>query len=332
MFTRDYPEPILVKGLKDMNRAISGDQVAIQILPKDQWKRSSARAVDEGTPPPLSLFSGPVFHLPSPPPFFLPSSDVLNPEEVHEEPEEEKGPEEDTAMTENPIKPTGRVVGILRRNARQYCGSVDEATADSEAEMGELRSVIFVPVDKRIPRVKIQTRQIENLLNQRIAVAIDSWDTTSRSPVGHFVRVIGAVGDREVETEVILLEHDVPFQPFSEAVRACLPSNSWTVEEQPKEEARVDLRHLDVCSVDPPGCTDIDDALHVRELPNGNYEIGVHIADVSHFVRPGNPMDREAAKRGTTVYLVDRRIDMLPELLGSSMSPLFFFRFCPQSP
>jgi len=94
------------------------------------------------------------------------------------------------------------------------------------------------------------------------------------------------------------------------------------VKNQPFEENRVDLRHLDVCSVDPPGCTDIDDALHVRFLPNGNYEVGVHIADVSHFVRPGNAMDKEAAKRGTTVYLVDRRIDMLPELLGSDLCSL----------
>lgn len=75
---------------------------------------------------------------------------------------------------------------------------------------------------------------------------------------------------------------------------------------------RVDLRNIDVCSVDPPGCTDIDDALHCRELPNGNLEVGVHIADVSHFIRPGTALDREAALRGTTVYLVDKRIDMVP--------------------
>lgn len=72
------------------------------------------------------------------------------------------------------------------------------------------------------------------------------------------------------------------------------------------------MRHLDVCSVDPPGCTDIDDALHCRDLPNGNLEVGVHIADVSHFIRPGTAIDKEAALRATTVYLVDKRIDMVP--------------------
>lgn len=85
---------------------------------------------------------------------------------------------------------------------------------------------------------------------------------------------------------------------------------------------RVDLRKITICSVDPPGCTDIDDALHCFQLPNGNYEVGVHIADVSHFIRPGNAMDKEAALRATTVYLVDKRIDMVPELLSSNLCSL----------
>jgi exosome complex exonuclease DIS3/RRP44 len=75
---------------------------------------------------------------------------------------------------------------------------------------------------------------------------------------------------------------------------------------------REDLRHICICSVDPPGCTDIDDALHCFKLPNGNYEVGVHIADVSHFIRPGTALDKEAARRATTVYLIDKRLDMVP--------------------
>jgi exosome complex exonuclease DIS3/RRP44 len=72
---------------------------------------------------------------------------------------------------------------------------------------------------------------------------------------------------------------------------------------------------VNVVSIDPPGCKDIDDALHCYELPNGNYSVGVHIADVSHFVRPDTAIDKEASNRCTTVYLVDRRTDMLPKLL-----------------
>lgn len=82
------------------------------------------------------------------------------------------------------------------------------------------------------------------------------------------------------------------------------------------------MRKLSICSVDPPGCTDIDDALHCRQLSNGNFEVGVHIADVSHFIRPGTPLDKEAASRATTVYLVDKRIDMVPELLSSNLCSL----------
>lgn len=84
----------------------------------------------------------------------------------------------------------------------------------------------------------------------------------------------------------------------------------------------MDCRHLDICSVDPPGCTDIDDALHCRQLDNGNFEVGVHIADVSHFIRPGTAIDKEAGNRSTTVYLTDRRIDMVPELLSSNLCSL----------
>ena len=87
-------------------------------------------------------------------------------------------------------------------------------------------------------------------------------------------------------------------------------------------EKRVDLRKVAICSVDPPGCTDIDDALHCIALENGNYEVGVHIADVSHFIRPGTAIDQEAANRSTTVYLTDRRIDMVPELLSSNLCSL----------
>lgn len=79
---------------------------------------------------------------------------------------------------------------------------------------------------------------------------------------------------------------------------------------------------MPVCSVDPPGCKDIDDALHTRLLPNGNYEVGVHIADVTHFLRPGTAMDGEAAARATTTYLVQRRIDMLPKALTEDICSL----------
>lgn len=99
-----------------------------------------------------------------------------------------------------------------------------------------------------------------------------------RLPQGHFVKTLGSSGDRETETEVLLLEHDVPYQEFSKRVLDDLPpeGDQWVVTEKHlTQEKRRDLRHLNICSIDPPGCTDIDDALHVRPLDNGNYEVGV---------------------------------------------------------
>lgn len=103
----------------------------------------------------------------------------------------------------------------------------------------------------------------------------------------------------------------------------CLPSEgkNWRASDE-EISRRMDLRHLDVCSVDPPGCKDIDDALHCITLPNGNFEIGVHIADVTHFVKADSEIDREAARRCTTVYMVDRRTDMLPSLLTENLCSL----------
>jgi exosome complex exonuclease DIS3/RRP44 len=84
----------------------------------------------------------------------------------------------------------------------------------------------------------------------------------------------------------------------------------------------MDLRHIPVVSIDPVGCKDIDDALHCTVLPNGNFQVGVHIADVSYFVRADTAIDKEAAHRCTTVYLVDRRTDMLPKLLTENLCSL----------
>ncbi|CAG8475982.1 13402_t:CDS:10 [Ambispora leptoticha] len=130
-------------------------------------------------------------------------------------------------------------------------------------------------------------------------------------------------GDKNTETQVLLLEHDVPHQDFSQQVLSELPieGETWKVNEAHLRH-RVDMRHLNICSIDPPDCMDIDDALHARQLPNGNYEVGVHIADVSHFIKPGTTLDQEAANRGNTVYLVNKRIDMIPLLLGTKLCSL----------
>lgn len=212
-------------------------------------------------------------------------------------------------------QPTGMIVGILRRKWRQYCGILLPNVIK-----GSTRH-IFVPAEKKIPRVQIETRQAENLIGQRIIVAIDQWPRHSKYPLGHFVRSLGLIGDKETENEVILIEHDVPHSKFSDEVLNLLPKLPWIISDEDYAK-RIDMRSIAICSVDPPGCTDIDDALHARYLPSGRIEVGVHIADVSHFIRPNNALDKEAASRATTVYLVDKRIDMVPELLSSNLCSL----------
>ena len=214
--------------------------------------------------------------------------------------------------------PQGRVLGVIRRSGKMLVGTVDRKSV----KPGNFaQSLLVVCMDKRYPRIRIRTRQAEALLNQRIVVTVDTWERTSRYPQGHLTRILGMAGDRTTETAAILLEYDVSHEEFVPAVMACLPSADW----KPTAEdyaTRADYRHLSVCSVDPPGCTDIDDALHAVRLENGNYQVGVHIADVTHFVQMATPIDKEAASRATTVYLVDRRIDMLPGLLGTNLCSL----------
>ncbi|XP_071786889.1 exosome complex exonuclease RRP44-like isoform X2 [Asterias amurensis] len=277
---------IFIKGLANQNRAVNDDIVAIVILPKHQWTcPSSVVAVDNA-----------------------------NKEEDAEKDLEEGDELSGSSQPEN-SRPTGKIVGIVKRNWRPYCGVLQPSN-----NTGGTRH-LFMAAERKIPKIRIETRQAATLQGQRIIVGIDSWPRNSRYPLGHFVRQLGEIGDRDTENEVLLLEHDVPHLPFSEAVLSFLPSLPWGITQE-DVAVREDLRHLDICSVDPPGCTDIDDALHCRNIDNGNLEVGVHIADVTHFIRPGNALDDEASSRGTTVYLVDKRIDMVPELLSSNLCSL----------
>ncbi|KAK2824440.1 hypothetical protein Q5P01_021615 [Channa striata] len=251
---------VLIQGLQHLNRAVHQDVVAVQLLPRNQWVAPCSLVLqDEGT---------------------------AKDDNVEEE-EEEKALS--ILATEAARKPTGKVVGIIKRNWRPFCGMLNVS------QIKESTRHLFTPADRRIPRIRIETRQASTLAGQRIMVAIDGWPKDSRYPNGHFA--------------------------FAQAVLSFLPKMPWAI--TPEDMVRrEDLRHLTVCSVDPPGCTDIDDALHCRELENGNLEVGVHIADVSHFIRPGNALDKEAANRGTTVYLCGKRIDMVPELLSSNLCSL----------
>ncbi|KAK4173685.1 putative mitotic control protein [Triangularia setosa] len=309
-----FPKALLVLGRENINRAVDGDLVVVEVLPKDQWKEPSIQVIEEDA---ITKNENPDAEE---------SDDFVSEKERKALQEEVKRTHSKT--TEGHAQPTAKVVGVIKRNWRQYVGHIDQSSVSQSAQQGRKQDSVFViPMDKKIPKIRLRTRQVSELLGKRILVTIDAWDRSSRHPSGHFVRSLGELETKAAETEALLLEYDVQYRPFPKTVLDCLPKegHDWKVPqsmEDPGWKDRQDLRDLLICSIDPIGCQDIDDALHSRPLPNGNFEVGVHIADVSHFVKPGNAMDAEASIRGTTVYLVDKRIDMLPMLLGTDLCSL----------
>ena len=285
---------IFIPDLQAMNRAVDGDEVAVELLPQSQWRTPSTR--------------------------LEPLMDEQDMVSVNDSADQQPPVDSAPALSPPPsssLLPTGRVVAVLRRHWRSYCGSLD-VSAKSRG------SFLFLAVNRRIPKIRIQSQQGDALMSKRIQVAMDSWPADSRYPLGHYVSTIGDIGDKDTETTVLLIEHDIPTAPWTNAVLACLPEDTQRIRESDCV-GRVDYRKVEgvhVFSIDPPGCTDIDDALHVRALDDGHFEVGVHIADVAHYVQPESALDLEAAHRGTSVYLVDRRIDMLPSMLSTNLCSL----------
>nr|XP_013000905.1 DIS3-like exonuclease 1 isoform X2 [Cavia porcellus] len=274
---------ILIHGMKARNRAIHGDVVVVELLPKGEWKGRTGALCDNDS--------------------------------------------EDKASSEAPSEPmpTGRVVGILQKNWRDYVVTFP-SKEEVQSQGKNAQKILVTPWDYRIPKIRISTQQAEALQDFRVIVHIDSWESTSLYPNGHFVRVLGRIGDLEGEIATILVENSISVTPFSEAQLCETPVNTpekpWQVSAE-EERRRRDLRrtHL-VFSIDPKGCEDVDDALSVRTLSNGDLELGVHIADVTHFVASNSYIDVKARTRATTYYLADRRYDMLPSVLSADLCSL----------
>ncbi|EEY18324.1 mitotic control protein dis3 [Verticillium alfalfae VaMs.102] len=309
-----FVKPLLILGRENISRAINGDLVVVEVLPKEQWKEPSTKIIEEETITRNENADNEG------------GSDLVSARERKALQEEVMKTQ--SHSTEGRPQPTAKVVGVIKRNWRQYVGHIDPSSTSQSGTQGRRQENVFlIPMDKCIPKIRIRTRQAAELLGKRLVVTIDGWERDSRHPVGHFVRSLGELETKQAETEALLLEYDVQYRPFPKTVLDCLPKegHDWRVPtslDDPGWRDREDLRSLLICSIDPIGCQDIDDALHARSLPNGNYEVGVHIADVSNFVKPLTAMDNEASIRGTSVYLVDKRIDMLPMLLGTDLCSL----------
>ena len=208
-------------------------------------------------------------------------------------------------------KPEGQVVEILKRARTRFVGVLQKQ-----------ERFAFMVSDSRTMNVDIfiHTDDLGGAEDgEKVLVEMTDWPERMNNPVGKVVKRLGKPGDNNVEMQSILAEYDFPLDFPSDVEAEAKKIRKPTKKDY---EGRRDFRDVTTFTIDPADAKDFDDALSYRVLPNGNIEVGVHIADVSHYVKPGSAIDREAYERGTSVYLVDRTIPMLPEKLCNEVCSL----------
>ena len=212
------------------------------------------------------------------------------------------------------------VTQILKRADRQFVGRI-EVHRDLAYLLTEDRTLAN---DILIPR-----RSLRGAKNgDKVIVKIDEWPANAKNPIGRVVEVLGQSGENETEMHAILAEFGLPYHYPQQVEDAANRISDQIPEEEIRK--REDMRDVMTFTIDPRDAKDFDDAISIRLISNGKgqkehsklYEVGVHIADVSHYVEEGGIIDREAQKRGTSVYLVDRTIPMLPERLCNNVCSL----------
>jgi ribonuclease R len=211
-------------------------------------------------------------------------------------------------------KVEGSVVNVLERKRDQFVGTFqlikDKDFGFVVSEKKSMSKDIFVP------RGKIGGAQD----GDKVVVKMTDWKPGEKNPEGEIVRILGAPGDHETEIHAILAEYGLPYS-FPPEVEQEAENIDRTIKEEEVSKRR-DMRNICTFTIDPKDAKDFDDALSIQKLDNGNWEIGVHIADVSHYVIPGTLLDDEAYNRATSVYLVDRVVPMLPEVLSNDVCSL----------
>ncbi|KAL5035285.1 hypothetical protein BDEG_23256 [Batrachochytrium dendrobatidis JEL423] len=229
----------------------------------------------------------------------------------------------------------GKVVGIIscKTANRIFVGTLhlDRPLSKSPSidKNRSSRWIWFMPSDKSIPFMIISKELApkefladpESFANILVTATLKSWSTTDALPHADYNGLLGQMGELHVESKALLQAAGVVWDDFSDSVLDCLPSLPWSI---PEEEIakRWDLRKTRIFSIDPETAKDLDDAVSCRALPDGRFEVGVHIADVSYFVHQKTALDDEALYRATTVYLVQRAIPMLPRLLCEELCSL----------
>lgn len=209
-------------------------------------------------------------------------------------------------------KREGEIVEVIQRGKTEFVGTlqVSPKFAFLVPSNNKVNVDIYIPLEK---------------LNggkdgQKAIAEITEWPKNGVNPIGRIIDVLGNVGENNTEMHAILAEYGLPYEFPKDVERAADLIPIAISEEEIKK--RRDFRKTTTFTIDPVDAKDFDDALSIQKLENGNWEIGVHIADVSHYVKPGSMIDKEAASRATSVYLVDRVVPMLPEILSNNVCSL----------
>lgn len=209
-------------------------------------------------------------------------------------------------------KQEGEVVEVLERARTEFVGTLQLSPkfAFLVPSNNKVHVDIYIPLDR-----------LNGAKNGQKAIAkIVEWPKNAVNPIGHITEVLGNAGENNTEMHAILAEYGLPYHFPKDVERA---ADLIPVKITPEEIAkRRDFREITTFTIDPVDAKDFDDALSIQKLKNGNWEIGVHIADVSHYVKPGSMIDKEAVSRATSVYLVDRVVPMLPEVLSNNVCSL----------
>lgn len=210
-------------------------------------------------------------------------------------------------------KMEGEVLEIIERSKKPFVGVLHRMGAKAWVLMQSKNMPYDIELDTAVLASEAKS-------GYKVAAVVDDWPRGSEYPQGHVVDILGEMGQNDTEMHAILAEYGLPYK-FEKEVADAADAISDVI--GPAEmKGRRDFRKTLTFTIDPTDAKDFDDALSFVRLPGGNYEVGVHIADVSYYVKPGDLVDKEAQERGTSVYLVDRTVPMLPEKLSNKLCSL----------
>ncbi|MBK3517948.1 ribonuclease R [Carboxylicivirga marina] len=209
-------------------------------------------------------------------------------------------------------QPEGEIIDILKRKRDSFVGVMQVS-----------RGLGFLVVDDRVMShdIFIPAKGMNGVKDGQKAIArIVEWPERAKNPIGEIIDVLGDAGDHHAEMHAILAEFNLPYRYPQEVIDEAETIDATISEEEIKN--RRDFRKITTFTIDPADAKDFDDALSIQKLDNGNWEVGVHIADVTHYVEPKTLLEKEAYERATSVYLVDRVVPMLPERLSNFICSL----------